>query len=213
MKKAFEIWIDDDCELTGFCGTVIVTDTNNNRGVTCSNFNENDLKGKSGYFFPAKGNGTWLVKQPEHIVIDNRDLPSEDDLIPFSSIIDISVRLYNVLVRAGFTYVNEMALVRDADIKLLRNLGDRAFEELCEIMKRYDISFGDRNVVLDYVSSFKVGDIVEFEGERYTIDNFEMASSKYRLFPRVVLNHMPLCYKTLYNASDILNLHKVGGTL
>lgn len=73
MKKVFEIWIDDDCDLKGLCGTVIVKKKDGEIGVTCSNFDEESLSGMVGYFYPAEGNGCKLVKTDD-VVIDNRDI-------------------------------------------------------------------------------------------------------------------------------------------
>ena len=70
MKKAFEIWIDDDDDLIGICGSFITKrSSDNDKTINCCNFNEKDLLGKVGYHCPHSGLGIWLVKTDD-IVID-----------------------------------------------------------------------------------------------------------------------------------------------
>jgi len=66
MKKAFEIWIDDDAEIESFCGT-IVSNSDEMRGVTSVCLAKKDIEGKVGYYFPIKGNGAYVV------AVENRD--------------------------------------------------------------------------------------------------------------------------------------------
>lgn len=69
MKKVFEIYIDDDAEFSGFCGTVISKkpndETRDGMGVTTFNFNKESLAGSDGYYYPTKGEGNFIVKHPE----------------------------------------------------------------------------------------------------------------------------------------------------
>lgn len=74
MKKAFEIWIDDEDDIIGICGTFIGSrKVDGNKTVNCCNFNEKDLIGKSGYYFPHSGVGTWLVKPDENNIVIDKD--------------------------------------------------------------------------------------------------------------------------------------------
>lgn len=170
MKKAFEIWIDDDCDLNGLCGTVIVKKKDGGIGVTCSNFDEVSLSGMVGYFYPAEGNGCKLVKTDD-VVIDTRDIseekPSDIRELDFE---EMSVRLYNVLMRSGIYYYEDLTWLNEDTVKRIRKLGRKAFEELCDILKKHEIWFSDTNKVLEHVRSFEVGDTVIFDGEYYTVD-------------------------------------------
>ena len=169
MKKAFEIWIDDDCDLKGLCGTVIVKKKDGGIGVTCSNFDEESLSGMVGYFYPAEGAGCKLVKTDD--VIDTRDISEEKPSdIRELDLEEISVRLYNALIRAGIYYYEDLIWLNEDTVKRMRNLGKRSFEELCDILKKHEIWFSDTNKVLEQVRSFEVRDTVIFEGEYYTVD-------------------------------------------
>lgn len=56
MKKVFEVWIEDDAELMGICGGVVVVRSNdNNKGVSFINLRQEDLKKCDGYLFRVAG--------------------------------------------------------------------------------------------------------------------------------------------------------------
>lgn len=65
MKKVFEIYIDDDAEFEGFCGTVISKkpndETRDGMGVTMFNLDKETLAGSDGYYYPTKGKGEFIV--------------------------------------------------------------------------------------------------------------------------------------------------------
>lgn len=170
MKKAFEIWIDDDCDLKGLCGTVIVKKKDGGIGVTCSNFDEESLSGMAGYFYPAEGAGCKLVKTDD-AVIDTRDISEEKPSdIRELDLEEISVRLYNALIRSGIYYYEDLTWLNEDTVKRIRNLGRKSFEDLCDILKKHEICFSDTNKVLEHVRSFEVRDTVIFDGEYYTVD-------------------------------------------
>lgn len=211
MKKVFEIWIDDDCDLNGLCGTVIVKKKDGGIGVTCSNFDEVSLSGMVGYFYPAEGNGCKLVKTDD-VVIDMRDIseekPSDIRELDFE---EMSVRLYNVLLRAGIYYYEDLIFLNEDTVKRIRNLGKRSFEELCDILKKHEIQFSDTNKVLEHVRSFKVKDTVIFDGEYYTVDEIT-DNDKYGWYtPPIILikNNVSGKYLRLRKVRDVMSVKMV----
>lgn len=133
------------------------------------------------------------------------------DKIPLDNICDISVRLYNILTRCGFTYLGEIALVRDSDIKLLKNLGKKAFKELCALMDLYGISFGHENILRNHIRSFAPGDNVICNDKKSVILSIdEPLSTKSRLWPSVIVSYegVPSYTIELRKACDILTIRR-----
>lgn len=132
--------------------------------------------------------------------------------IPLTHLYGMSDRLYNILTRCGFIFLGEMALVRDADIKLLKNLGDKAFKELCALMDLYDISFGHENTLRDYIRSFTVGDKVIYDGKEFVIISINEPLTKSRLWPVVVVGYEDTPSYGIVEfrkACDILKIHRI----
>lgn len=76
MKKAFEIWIDDDAELSSFCGTV-VSETEVKKGVTSICLSKAEIEGKAGYLFPIEGPGSFVI-----LLEDDEDEKEQTDISP-----------------------------------------------------------------------------------------------------------------------------------
>ena len=62
MKVAFEVWVEDDAELTNFCATA-ATKKDGNTAVNIINLGAKDLDGIDGYLF--KSNEALPVKDGE----------------------------------------------------------------------------------------------------------------------------------------------------
>ena len=56
---------------------------------------------------------------------------------------DLSVRTRNCLRRAGINYVQDLCIKKRSDMRKVRNLGRKSFEELCKVMKQHKVYFAD----------------------------------------------------------------------
>ena len=224
MKKVFEIYIEDDATFEGFCGTVIQKDNTGKLGVTCFNHNQLDLIGMDGYFFPARGQGKWIVT-PKGVVIDKdtagggaihinvSDISPEKIVWTPINSDEISVMAYNALRRVGFNYWEELSLISRKEAKNIRGLGKKCFAEVEDHMMKHDISFASIDEVIKHVKQFSKGDIVIFEGNIWEVSLVLYNNNRdtYHI-PRIELIKEG-CYhgKALKNVKDIMSLRHADG--
>lgn len=77
--------------------------------------------------------------------LSNKDLETltVDDVLQCVSIeeMDLSIRTYNCLKRAGISTLNDLTKMTFADLLLVRNLGKKSSEEVVAKMNEYNLSF------------------------------------------------------------------------
>ena len=62
MKHAISFYIDDEAEIIGFCGSIVVK-TDYNKAITCFNLNEEQLKTNNAFHIGQNGKGTAINKE------------------------------------------------------------------------------------------------------------------------------------------------------
>lgn len=123
----------------------------------------------------------------------------------------LSVRCSNCIRRAGFIYLEELSYVRDVDIIRIRNLGRRCFDELKDLMDRYNVSFSDLNVIEEHLDKFEVGEQIKYMGGDFVIQKISYPMKSYYRIPWVFLNPTYGDSKSIeiYHPCEILLMHKL----